>query len=186
MEFESAVKKNLWIFFQKYSFIRKIESYHLRIKHIIQMTSTAGLTVPYSINPIFQYIFNFLGKRPIRSMSKIVAFGAQKIQTSSLRSRCTHNEWLFGADFGTVTSLGHFSSKISKEIPLRSMVSVTVPYSQRNNRSFAHRPSNREFVMNDLWHYLFQKTDCAIRREVGHRVIVSWQRNMIYKFVINI
>ena len=50
------------------------------------------------------------------------------------------------------------------------------------------RPSNREFVMNDLWHYLFQKTDCAIRREVDHRVIVSCfgQRNMIYKFVINI
>ena len=50
------------------------------------------------------------------------------------------------------------------------------------------RPSNREFVMNDLWHYLFQKTDYATRREVGHRVIVSCfgQQNMIYKFVINI
>ena len=32
-------------------------------------------------------------------MGKIVAFRAQKIQTSSLRSQCTHNEWLFGADF---------------------------------------------------------------------------------------
>ena len=33
-----------------------------------------------------------------------------------------------------------------------------------------------------------KSTDCAIRREVGHRVIVSCfeQRNMIYKFVINI
>ena len=51
-----------------------------------------------------------------------------------------------------------------------------------------NRPSNREFVMNDLWHYLFQKTDYPIRREVGHRVIVSCfgQRNLIYKFVINI
>ena len=41
---------------------------------------------------------------------------------------------------------------------------------------------------NLLRHYLFQKTVCAIRREVGHRVIVSCfgQRNMIYKFVINI
>ena len=41
---------------------------------------------------------------------------------------------------------------------------------------------------NLLWHYLFQKTDSAIRREVGHRVIVSCfgQRNMIYKFVIKI
>ena len=59
------------------------------------------------------------------SISKIVAFGAQKIQTSSLRSRSTHNERLFGADFGTVASLGHFSSKMSKEPPLWSMASVT-------------------------------------------------------------
>ena len=49
-------------------------------------------------------------------------------------------------------------------------------------------PSNRDFVMNDLGHYLFQKTDCTIRRKVGHRVIMSCfgQRNMIYKFFINI
>ena len=35
--------------------------------------------------------------------------------------------------------------------------------------------------MNDLGHYLFQKTDYAIRRKVGLRVIVSYfgQRNMI-------
>ena len=92
------------------------------MKHdIIQMTAMAGLTVLHSINPIFQNIFDCLGKRSIRSISKIVAFGAQKIQTSSLRSRCTHNEWQFGADFGTVASLGHFSSKMSKEKPLRSM-----------------------------------------------------------------
>ena len=54
--------------------------------NIIQMTAVAGLTVPHSINPVFQYIFDGLGKRQIRSISKIVAFGAQKIQTSSLRS----------------------------------------------------------------------------------------------------
>ena len=49
-------------------------------------------------------------------------------------------------------------------------------------------PSNREFVMNDLGHYLFQKTDCAIRRKVGHKVIMSCfgQQNMIYKFFNNI
>ena len=49
-------------------------------------------------------------------------------------------------------------------------------------------PSNREFVMNDLGHYLFQKSDYAIRGKVDHRVIVSCfgQRNMIYKFFINI
>ena len=51
-----------------------------------------------------------------------------------------------------------------------------------------YSPSNREFVMNDLGHYLFQKTDYVIRRKVGHRIIVSCfgQRNMIYKFFINI
>ena len=39
--------------------------------------------------------------------------------------------------------------------------------------SYTLSPSNRAFIMNDLWHYLFQKTDCAIRRKVGHRVIIS-------------
>ena len=72
-------------FFQKYGFIRKIEPLNLKFKHnIIQMTATAGLTVPHSINPIFQYIFDCLGKRSIKSISKIVAFGAQKLQSSSL------------------------------------------------------------------------------------------------------
>ena len=54
--------------------------------------------------------------------------------------------------------------------------------------AFVFSPSNREFVMDDLGDYLFQKTDCAIRRKVGLRVIVSYfgQRNMIYKFFINI
>ena len=136
----------------------------LRMKHnIIQMTATAGLREPHSINSIFPYIFDCLGKRSIMSISKIVAFGAQKIKTSSLRSRYTHNEWL-GADFGTVASSGHFSSKIRNKPPLTSMASVTVPWStnsclqklkrmtwttfgfnrtgphsQRKNRSFAHR-----------------------------------------------
>ena len=60
------MKKNLWIFFQKYGFIRKIEPFHLRMKHsIIQMTATAYLTVPHSINPIFQYIFDCLDFNPM-------------------------------------------------------------------------------------------------------------------------
>ena len=51
-----------------------------------------------------------------------------------------------------------------------------------------YSPSNREFVMNDLGHYLFKKMDCAIRRKVGHGMIVSCfgQRNMIYKLFIKI
>ena len=41
------------------------------MKHnIIQMTATAGLTVTHSINQIFQYIFDCLGKRSIRSISR--------------------------------------------------------------------------------------------------------------------
>ena len=96
---------------------------------IIEVTATAGLTVPHSINPIFQIICDCLDKRSIRKISKIVAFGPQKIQTSWLRSRYTRNEWLFGAHFGTVASLGHFSLKMSKEPPLRSIASVTMPCS---------------------------------------------------------
>ena len=70
-----GVENNLWIFFQKYDFIRKVEPFHLRMKHnIIQMTATAGLTVSHSMNPIFQYIFNCLGKRSISSISKIAVW----------------------------------------------------------------------------------------------------------------
>ena len=36
------------------------------MKHnIIQITATAGLTVPHSINPIFQYIFDCSGFNPM-------------------------------------------------------------------------------------------------------------------------
>ena len=59
-------KKTLWIYIQKYGFIRKIEPFHLRlIQNIIQITATAGHTVPHSINPIFQYIFDCLGYHPM-------------------------------------------------------------------------------------------------------------------------
>ena len=65
-------KKNVCIFFQKYGFIRKIEPFHLSMKHnIIQMIATPVLTVPHSINPIFQYIFDCLG---FNSMNGYVDF----------------------------------------------------------------------------------------------------------------
>ena len=64
------------------------------------MTATGGITVPHSINPISSFQMKPISTSEAMSISKIVAFRAQKIQTSSLRSRCTHNEWLFGADFG--------------------------------------------------------------------------------------
>ena len=50
MKFESAIKKNLWILFQKYNFIRKIEPFHLRMKHnIVKIALTVYLTVPHLI-----------------------------------------------------------------------------------------------------------------------------------------
>ena len=103
-----------------------------RLKH--PHNANTRLTVPHSIAWSEMSIFTEKASfqmKPISIseamwISKIVAFGAQKIQTSSLRSRCTHNEWLFGADFGTVASLGHFSSKMRKEPPSWSVASVTV------------------------------------------------------------
>ena len=49
--------------------------------------------------------------------SKIVAFGAKKICTRTLKNQSTQNESLFG----------HFSSKMSKERPLQSMAMVIGP-----------------------------------------------------------
>ena len=41
-----------------------------------------------------------------------------------------HPQRVAGKDFGTVASLGHFSAKMSKVSSLRSMASVTVPFSK--------------------------------------------------------
>ena len=139
----------------------------LKVEFVDQSSKfSVCLTVPHLINPIFQYIFDCLGKRSIRPISKIIAFGAQKIQTSWLRSRCIHNDWLFGADFGTVASLGHFFRKWPRNrrygqwlaFPChaqrifvsknwrgwhgRHLISIGrghLPHIQRNNRSLAHR-----------------------------------------------
>ena len=69
MEFEFAIKKNLWIFFHKYRFIRKI----------IQITVTAGLIVAHSINSIYQYIFDYLGFNPINSNFDFVFEGLHRL-----------------------------------------------------------------------------------------------------------
>ena len=63
----------------------------------------------------------------ILATSKIVAFGAQKTRTHTLKSRRTQNESLFGADFDPEAELGHFSRKMSKEWPLQSMAIVIGP-----------------------------------------------------------
>ena len=73
-------KKNLWIFFQNYGFIRKIEPFHLRMKHnIIQMTAMVGLTVPHLINPIFHYIFDYLGFNPMNGNFGFVFQGPNRL-----------------------------------------------------------------------------------------------------------
>ena len=64
-----------------YGFIRKIKPFHLRMEHIIQITAMAGLAVPNSLKPIFQYILDCFGKRPlrsIRSIRKIIALELRK------------------------------------------------------------------------------------------------------------
>ena len=73
-------KKNLFIFIQKFVFIRKIEPFHLRMKHnIIQMTATAGVTVSHSINPIFPYIFDCLGFNPMNGNFDFVLWGLNRL-----------------------------------------------------------------------------------------------------------
>ena len=126
---ELYIKNNYSIVKTQREFRAKFESRSAPAKNnIIQMTATAGLIVPHSINPISSLQMKPISTSEAISISTIAAFGAQKIHTS-LRSQCTHNELLLGADCGTVASLGHFSSKRVKESTLRSMASVTVPCS---------------------------------------------------------
>ena len=74
------------------------------MKHnIIQMSATAGN---------FDFVFQVRNRLWMVSVTLILNGSPQKN---------------FGADFGAVESFGHFSSKMSKEPPLRSVVSVTVP-----------------------------------------------------------
>ena len=85
-------KKNLWIFFQNYGFIRKIEPFHLRMKNIIQMTATAGLTVPHSMKPIFQYIFDYLGFIPMNGNFDFVFEGLNRLWMVTLRKEIWLNQ----------------------------------------------------------------------------------------------
>ena len=66
--------------FPKEDFIRKTELSHLTMKHnIIQMTATAGLTVPHSINPIFQCIFDCLGFNSMNGYFDFVFQGLNRL-----------------------------------------------------------------------------------------------------------
>ena len=58
------------------------------MKHnIIQMTATAGLTVPHSINPIFQYIFDSLGFNPMNGKFDFVFQGVNHLWMVSHRTK---------------------------------------------------------------------------------------------------
>ena len=80
---------------------------------------------------IFTEKSSFLTKsfspRWLCEQAELSYLGGQRICTSSWRSRCIHNEWLFGVVFGPAASLGHFSSKMSKELPSLSMASAIAP-----------------------------------------------------------
>ena len=117
MEFESAIKiLKKRIFFQKYGFIRKIELFHLRMKHnIIQMIATAGLTVPHSFNPIFQYIFDRLGFNPMNGNFDFVFQGLNRLWMVSVTLRG-----------GQLTSEFRLVIRFSKTMRKRSIVTSVV------------------------------------------------------------
>ena len=55
------------------------------MKHnIIQMTVTAGLTIPHSINPIFQYIFDCLGFNSMNGNFDFVFQGFNRLSMVSV------------------------------------------------------------------------------------------------------
>ena len=56
------------------------------MKHnIIQMTATTGLTVPHSVNPISQYIFDCLGFNPMNGNFDFVFQGLNHSFTFQLK-----------------------------------------------------------------------------------------------------
>ena len=62
--------------------------------NIIQMTATAGLTVPHSINPIFQYIFDYLGFNSMNGNFNFVFQGLNRLRvvTQYLSLTATHKK----------------------------------------------------------------------------------------------
>ena len=100
------------------------------------MSATAGLTVPHSINPIFQYIFDCLGKR---SISKIlVRWHHWTIFLQKWARRCRYVQWRALPCHAQRI----FVSKNWRGWHGRDLVSTGrghFPHSQRNNRSLAHR-----------------------------------------------
>ena len=128
----------VWFYYKDWTFLFKNETKHIP-------NDCHGWHQPnFSVNfRLFGQNFNKVNKQNCR------IWGSE-----------SHNEWLFDVDFGTVASLGHFSSKMSSQwlaLPChaqRIFVSKNwrewhghlvltwrghLPHSQRNNPSFAHR-----------------------------------------------
>ena len=135
MEFESAIKKkkNLWIFFQKYGFIRKIEPFHSRMKHnIIQMTATADLIVHHLINLIFQYIFDCLGFNPMNNIFGFVFQDLNRLWMVSvtlilnLFPQKIVQRGQITAPGGQLTSEFRLIIRFSKTVRKRSVVTLAV------------------------------------------------------------
>ena len=57
---------------------------HYTQHNIIQMTATAGLSVPHSIKPIFQYIFDCLGFNPMNGNFDFAFQGLNRLWVVSL------------------------------------------------------------------------------------------------------
>ena len=79
--------------------------------------------------------------------AKLSHLGHRKPAPHTLKSPRTQNESLSGADFGPEAQLGHFFSKMSKEIPLQSMAIVIGGYWQHlvsTGRSYV--PHSRSYT----------------------------------------
>ena len=109
MEFESAIKTNLWIFFEKYSFIRKIEPFHLR----------APTKSDYLVRILLRW----------HHWAILLGKWARSRRYGHWRALPCHDQRIFVSKNWRGWHARHLVSKGQGHLPHR----------QRNNRSFAHR-----------------------------------------------
>ena len=81
--------------------------------------------------------------------SKIVAIGAQKTRSLTLKSRRTQNDSLFGADFGPEAYLEHFSAIMSRERTLQSMA-IVMGFTKIEEEAISNIRSQQDTIDNVL------------------------------------